>query len=169
MVKRITLAAVLLAAVSIFASVGRDDEKAPTREAAAPQRGGDSVERAVVPELAAGQAPARKPVLDRAEIERAVATAREEHEAALLAFEDAKTRLADIEHEIVAVEGFVEDIKARGEDPTDYAFEGLERLNPVMERLDQLVLDVVAAERRSLETGRALEDAERMLSELDAS
>ncbi len=100
------------------------------------------------------------------EAEAAVQRARDDHRAALAVFEDAKDKLADIEHELAAVEGFIEDIKARGEDPTDFAFEGVERLNPVIDRFDERVAGVEAAEQRSNETARVLRSAEQVLDSI---
>ena len=101
------------------------------------------------------------PAMPRAAAEEALEEARQAHRDAVAEFEEAKVRLDDIEHEIVAVEGFVNDIIERGEDPTDYTFEGIERLNPVMERFDELVANVEAAEQRKNETERALERAQQ--------
>ena len=80
----------------------------------------------------------------------------------------AELELDDLEREIEAVEQFVRDIEARGDDPARHAFEGMEKLNPIIERYETrlaVVLEaeqaVAAAETRLLEKEDAMVAAER--------
>lgn len=136
--------------------------EAPAANPATATPGGPAPGTRIADETPPSPPTAPKPAT-RAQAETALENARVAHTRALAEFEDAKVRLDDIEHEIAAVEGFVDDLEQRGEDPTQHAFEAFERLGPVMERLDELVINVEAAERRSQATARALAEAERNL------
>lgn len=118
--------------------------------------------------LAAPMAPARPPDPGDpvAQAEAAVVLARSEHSAALRMLEDAKAALDDVEPEIAAVERTIDDLEARGEDPTHHAFEVMERLNPVIDRFDERQRAVEAAEAKVRETERALDAAEDALGAL---
>ncbi len=109
-----------------------------------------------------------KTAITVAEAEQTAALARSSHAEALAAFDDAQNKLADVEHELAAVERFVDDLVQRGDDPAKHAFEGMERLNPVIERFEERVLAVEHAEERTLETQRALDAAEDQLETLRA-
>ena len=89
--------------------------------------------------------------------------ARAEHEAAKAALREAELELDDLEREVEAVEAFVEDLIERGEDPANHAFEGMERLNPVIERYEERLALAEAADRRVQETKARLEAAQRAL------
>lgn len=82
-------------------------------------------------------------VLDpRAELEAArsrLASARE-------TLREAERQLDDLEREVEAVEQFVENIEERGEDPARYAFEGMEQLNPIIDRYEARLASVLEAE-----------------------
>ena len=59
----------------------------------------------------------------------------------------AEQRLDDLEREVEAVEQFVENIEERGDDPARHAFEGMEQLNPIIERYEARLAAVLEAEQ----------------------
>lgn len=157
-----------LLAVALWLGWGADPparapEEAGTPADAGPATAGDRADPAI---------PRREgePSADPLEQARAeVAAARVAHGAAREALRQAEQGLDDLEREVDAVERFVEDIEERGDDPARYAFEGMERLGPVIERYEARLATVVEAEAREAEALARLEAAEARLVEARAA
>ena len=125
-------------------------------------------------EVASG-APAPAPSADatalsperRAEIEfaeTALAEARSRHALAAEALESARADMAGLEDDVASLERYVEALKARGEDPADHAFEGMERFQPVLAKYQTLMAAYDRAEDGEREAREAVEEAERELA-----
>lgn len=100
-------------------------------------------------------------VTDRAEA--TLASTRSEHQRAQAALVGAEADLASLELELEAVERFVEQIEARGDDPARHAFEGMERLDPLIEQLDEKMRAIEEAESQEREARRAFDAAQEQL------
>lgn len=179
MTARAQLAAVLgiglvLAATVWLMSSGEDGGTAPTSdrgEAAGDPSGGATAPRAAdAPPAVAlpDRPPTRDPRASDADpvarATRALAEARAEHAAAARALVEAERAIDDLEREVEAVERFVADIEASGDDPARHAFEGMERLGPVIERYEARLADLDAADARAEAAARALARAEADLA-----
>lgn len=86
---------------------------------------------------------------------RAVVAMRQQAEAALL---QAEQDVTDLEH-------YIEAIKLRGEEPTDYADEGVTRFLPAFEAYQQAVLDLEAATAAQDTIMTQLSEAEKALAD----
>ena len=137
-------AAVLLLRGQTDGALGRDDPAALPASAEAkarlPGAGAPSDQDAPQDALAVSADPLARA---RADAQTARARLREAREELRLA----ELALDDLEREVEAVEQFVENIEERGDDPARYGFEGMERLNPVIERYESRLAVVLAAER----------------------
>ena len=78
--------------------------------------------------------------------EAELAAARSQLAGARKTLRDAERQLDDLEREIESVEQFVENIEERGEDPARYAFEGMDQLNPIIERYEARLATILEAE-----------------------
>jgi hypothetical protein len=155
---RVIGGAIAVLAVVAAALLWRDVEtqEPPARSDAASQEAAPSVEPDQVPiPDANGDVASSNSAEDAfAPIERDLAAARAENEAATAALTRAQRDLDDLEREIDAVERYVEDLMERGEDPAKHAEEGMERLRPVIERYEARLEAVMTAEARA-ESARA--------------
>ncbi|MEM9177683.1 MAG: hypothetical protein AAGC67_20935 [Myxococcota bacterium] len=77
----------------------------------------------------------------------------------------AELELDDLEREIEAVEKFVADIEARGDDPARHAFEGMDRLNPIIAKYEARLATLEEAERTVAAAEARLENARAGLTD----
>jgi hypothetical protein len=91
------------------------------------------------------------------------------HQAAARALEESEQSLNDVEREIEAVERFVEDLEERGDDPADFAEEGMAKLRPAIERFEARLEIVERNELLEAEAGARLEAAEAELARQQAA
>ena len=96
------------------------------------------------------------------------AEARTRLEAARETLRLAELELDDLESEVAAVEQFVENIEERGDDPARYGFEGMEQLNPVIEKYEARLAQVVAAEEAVALAETAAAEADARLVRLES-
>ncbi|MCR9096627.1 MAG: hypothetical protein NXI30_20585 [bacterium] len=82
---------------------------------------------------------------------------------------EAERQLDELEREVEAVEQFVENIEERGEDPARYAFEGMDQLNPIIERYEARFAKVVEAEEALAAAEARVGRAEAAVSRAPAS
>ena len=104
----------------------------------------------------------------RAAARTALDAALREQAEAEAALRTAELDLDELEDEIEAVERYVDALDAAGEDPARHAFEGMERLDPVIERFEARMAVVEAADARVAAANRSVEDARAALSTFDA-
>ncbi|MFK7898222.1 MAG: hypothetical protein AB8G23_20485 [Myxococcota bacterium] len=92
--------------------------------------------------------------------------AQEAHRLATRALEASESSLNEVEREIDAVERFIEDLEERGDDPADFAEEGMAKLRPAIERFEARLEVVEQDEQREAEARSRLDAAEAELTRL---
>lgn len=111
--------------------------------------------------------PARSGPESIAAAEAAWQRANAEHREAIADREEAERLLDDLGRELDAVEGFVEDLQERGEDPARHAFEAMEKLNPIIERYEARSKALEAADAREEAAAARLERARIALDAME--
>jgi hypothetical protein len=154
----------LLGAAALAWAVWRLEAPTPRGEAAAaifPDRSGAAP--AAASDAASAPSPERRAEIEFAET--ALAEARSRHELAVHALESARADMAGLEDDVASLERYVEALEARGEDPADHAFEGMERFRPVLAKYQTLMAAYDRAEQNEREAREAVEAAERALQQ----
>lgn len=150
----IAVPVLLLGAAVLAWAVWRLDAPAPgaASAAASPTPAADAV---------AAPSPERRAGIEFAET--ALAEARSRHALAAEALERASADMAGLEDDVASLERYVEALEARGEDPADHAFDGMERFQPVLAKYQALMAVYDRAEQDEREAREAVEEAEREL------
>lgn len=86
------------------------------------------------------------------------------HQTAERALKESEQSLNDVEREIEAVERFIEDLEERGDDPADFAEEGMAKLRPAIERFEARLEIVERNEGLEAEARARLDSAEAELA-----
>ena len=146
-------AAVLLAVCLWIWSSGSQVEQAPVVTDSVP-------DSALAEPSAAGDGQSASPDVDArqrvADLEGALALATERRE-------EAERALDALESEVEELEAFIADIEARGEDPADYAEEGLQLFQPSFFKYQDGLIALEAAQELEDATKTALAEAKKAL------
>jgi len=97
--------------------------------------------------------------------ERTVASAEVDHARTLDALAEAEAALVESEREIEALEQYIADLEARGEDPAKHAFDAMERVNPVIDQFEPRARAVQEAEANEAAARQLLDAARSELEE----
>ncbi|MFK8054267.1 MAG: hypothetical protein AB8F65_14965 [Woeseiaceae bacterium] len=165
----VILVAAILIAIGVFFLAADERAREPSSDNQSRGEVIVATENEPAPSLATLEVPDTASMQTVAELEHAIDDLKLASAAARNMRELAEVELEKTEASLAELEQYVADIEARGEDPADFAEEGLERFQPAFYAYEERMAVLEQAEQMEAAVSDELRDAERRLAMLKST